>query len=362
MKKSSHRKIIFITRESSKQAGARIRSYGFSQKLKERGYDCVVLSFADDFGAFSGIDEFRNGLFKKIYFNILCFLKLVIHRNSYFFMQRVNYHSFGVILAWFMSGSRLIVDIDDWEMRDNIDKSNAFKLLRFLAKRAYCCMASSKYLYDFLSSFSKKVFYIPSSCDENLFIPSIKRINEGVVFSWIGTFYRKDDLENIRFIIDCFKEINGLNLGKISLEIVGEGVYKTDVEDYIKLSGSSNIKHIGFIEHNCIGKYLEGIDVGLLPLIQDTKFNKSKSPAKLFEYMASAKPTISSKIGEVENIVENTKEGFVVSGKDEFRDRMVELVKNEKLRESMGLNARRKIESKYSRDSITQKLEMLFSV
>ena len=48
---------IFITRESRRDPGARIRCFGFSDKLKKKGLDSSVFSFVDKAGAKSGRDE-----------------------------------------------------------------------------------------------------------------------------------------------------------------------------------------------------------------------------------------------------------------------------------------------------------------
>jgi len=65
----------------------------------------------------------------------------------------------------------------------------------------------------------------------------------------------------------------------------------------------------------CIGFKKYSYLSGLLPLIQDTKFNKSKSPTKLFEYMAMAKATVSSDIGESSYVIKDGDNGFLAKNK-----------------------------------------------
>jgi glycosyltransferase involved in cell wall biosynthesis len=104
----------------------------------------------------------------------------------------------------------------------------------------------------------------------------------------------------------------------------------------------------GWIPPDEIPDYLSHIDIGLLPLVQDTKFNKSKSPTKLFEYMAMAKPTVSSNIGEAAEIIQDGENGFLAKDKEEFIKKMQILIEDSTLRQEMGDKACKTIENNYS--------------
>ena len=54
-------KVVFITRESYRLSGARIRCHGFARQLNLLGVETEILSFADDLGAEYGEREFKMG-------------------------------------------------------------------------------------------------------------------------------------------------------------------------------------------------------------------------------------------------------------------------------------------------------------
>lgn len=93
-----------------------------------------------------------------------------------------------------------------------------------------------------------------------------------------------------------------------------------------------------------------------MPLIQNTKFNRAKSPTKLFEYMAMAKPTVSSEIGEAGRIIQNGVNGFLAKTKEGFIEGMERLIINPDLRKDMGDKARKTVEERYSLDVLTKQL------
>lgn len=97
-----------------------------------------------------------------------------------------------------------------------------------------------------------------------------------------------------------------------------------------------------------IPEYLGRVDIGLLPLIQDTQFNKAKSPTKLFEYMAMRKPIVSSDIGEASRIIQDGYNGLLAKDKKEFIIKMEELIRDNNLRQKLGRNARRTVDKDYS--------------
>ena len=143
-------KFLFITREGRKDPGARIRCWGFSEKLKKKGLNSSVFSFVDRLGAKSGKDEvkftFREKL-KYSYKGFRIFSKEA--KNSVFIINRFNYHT---IPAWIVSKIKrvpIIFDMDDWEAREGRGSKTEY-LTRLFAKRSVFGIAASRYLKDYL--------------------------------------------------------------------------------------------------------------------------------------------------------------------------------------------------------------------
>jgi len=348
-------KVIFITREGYDLPGARIRCYNFAKELIRYSIDTEVLSFSDTLGARDGKEELQMRLRDKVRFNWKAFKRLTKDKETVLYLQRFNYHSFAPYFVSLLKGNKTIFDLDDWEMRENpkyylgiYPSSKAHYLTRHIARRSIFCIAASRFLEEFLLQFNKKVYYIPSGVDTELFKPFLNGSSEDrIVFSWIGTFHKKEYIENIELALDCFSLLRE-RYSHIYFEIIGDGIYKNDLEKIINQYDDQHILLKGWIDPDRVPEYLATVHIGLLPVVSDTKFNQAKSPTKLFEYMAMAKPTVSSDIGEATSIIQDGINGFLARTKEEFIGKIQRLIEDCKLRQRIGEKARETVEEDYS--------------
>jgi len=358
-------RVIFITREGYNLSGARVRCYNFARALRKYDIGTEVFSFADHLGAKCGEKEFEMSFIEKIRYNIKAF-KLLFRKEkgSVFFIQRLNYHALAPFLVSLLKGNRIIFDCDDWNIREDpvyylgfFPSSKMEFLTRKIAKYSKTCITASAFLKDYISKFNNKVYFIPTGVDTDLFKPDTNgNDNSKITFSWIGTAYHKEMCENVRFILDCFSVLAD-KYNNIYLNLAGEGKYFQETNNYAdSFSCRNRIKIDSWIPPDEISKYLSNIDIGLLPLIQDTKFNRAKSPTKLFEYMAMAKPTVSSDIGEARHIIQNGVNGFLANTEEGFIEDMERLIREHDLRKDMGNKARKTVEEKYSLDVLAKQL------
>jgi glycosyltransferase involved in cell wall biosynthesis len=356
-------RVVFITREGYNLPGARIRCYNFAREIAKYGINTEVLSFSDTLGAKDGEKESHMGIGEKIGFNWTAFKRLIKDKETIFYIQRFNYHSLAPYLAHLLNKNRIILDLDDWEMRENpkyylgfYPSSKAHYLTREIAKRSIFCVAASRFLQRFLLQFNKKVCYLPTGVDAEVFKPSSKVLNKDrILFSWIGTFHKKEYIENINFALDCFTALRK-KYSHIYFDIVGEGIYKNDLMKILTEYNDPNIQFRGWIPPDEVPEYLTTIDSGLFPALRDNKFNRAKSPTKLFEYMAMAKPTVSTAIGEATHIIEDNKNGFLAKTEHDFINKMQRLIENKDLRQRMGQAARKYVEKEYSLKAIGEQL------
>jgi len=340
-------KFVFITRESRKDPGARIRCWGFSEKLKKKGLNSSVFSFTDKLGAKSGKDEVKFTFKEKLKYSYKGFRILSKEaEKSVFIINRFNYHT---IPAWLVAKLRnipFIFDMDDWEARESRG-SKAEYLSRLFAKKSMFCIAASNYLKDYLLQFNRKVYYIPTAVDTNEFKPSLDKESKDFVFSWHGSVNRIELVGYIGFIIECF-----LALCKkypfIKLFIAADGIFGEKLIKLIKSYQCENLIYKGWVDYNNVSSYLDSVDCGLIPLLDKTRFNLSKSPVKLFEYMAKAKPVVASCVGEANYVIKNGYNGFLASNRNEFIFNMEQLIKNPDLAKNLGIAARKTAEENYS--------------
>jgi glycosyltransferase involved in cell wall biosynthesis len=362
-------KVIFITREGEKLPGARIRCYNFARELAKYGINTEVLSYSATLGAKDGEQESQMGVIDKIKFNYSAFKKISNEKKAILFIQRFNYHSFAPYLAGLFNKNRIVLDLDDWEMRDDpkyyfglYPSSKAHYFTRQIARKSIFCIAASRFLEGFLRQFNKKVYFIPSGVDTGKFKPALNNSDgKEIIFSWIGTFHRKEYIENINFAINCFTRLRN-NYPHIYFDIVGDGIYRKAITEAVNTANDPHIRLIGWIEPDKIPEYLRHIDIGLLPVAGDNKFNRAKSPTKLFEYMAMAKPTVSSIIGEAENIIQNGENGLLARTKEEFVGQMQRLAENPQMRRTMGEKASQAVEDSYSLKVLGKQLAQILEI
>lgn len=351
-------KVIFITREGYNLSGARVRCYNFARELRKHGVDTEAFSFADNLGAGYGEEELRMSHLEKIRYNIEAFKVLVKkEKGSIFFIQRLNYHALAPFLVSLLKKNRLVFDCDDWNIREDpkyylgIFPSSGMEFFtRRMAGYANVCIAASTFLKEYLSKFNKKVYYLPTGVDTELFRPTLnhKDNNPRITLCWIGTIYHEDMYQNVMFIIEAFNALARRH-NNIFLNIAGEGRYLSNIRAYLVNSPwSQRITIDGWVHPDQISAYLDTVDICLFPLIQNTKFNQAKSPTKLFEYMAMARPTVASHIGEAGKIIIDGENSFLAGNEQEFKDKLNKLIESSVLRQEMGRQARKTIENNFS--------------
>lgn len=91
------------------------------------------------------------------------------------------------------------------------------------------------------------------------------------------------------------------------------------------------------------------LHIGLAPLRTCT-FNESKSYIKMLEYAALGIPAVASNVTAYQDFVKHTVTGYLVNNNAEWRDRILNLVRNPELRTYIGNNAR-----EYAKDFTIQK-------
>lgn len=342
-------KIIFFTTEDKNLPGAR-RCHDFAMGLAEKGVETEVISCSEYLNIKSLRNLYINDI-KKVLIQIKIYKRIFKEKSAVFYLQRINYHFLAPFLVKKLYNNKIILDIDDWFLDANIFRGlSLFKnykidnLAKFIIKRSYACITISKKLYEFISKFNNNIFYIPVLTEISF---QTQKINNFFIFSWMGTIYREDDLENLKFIINSFKKFYKLIKEKnVYLEILGGGSLFYKIKE---IDCGENIKIRDWINPTKIKKYLINIDVGLIPLLQDSYYNTYKTPTKLFEYMASNKAVIVSNIGETGRFVIDNKCGFALPNIEEkWAEYMILIYKDAKKRKKFGNNGYNLVKNKYS--------------
>ena len=119
--------------------------------------------------------------------------------------------------------------------------------------------------------------------------------------------------------------------------------------------GRLHIEEIPTYQASDIPQIVNRFDIGLMPL-DDTDWERGKCAMKCLIYMAGSKPTISSAVGEVLHIVQDSVNGYLASSVDEWEYKLIQLIKDVNLRNSFGVLGRDLVIKEYSTDRCWQKL------
>jgi len=355
-------KAIFITREGYDQPGARIRCYGFHSELSKRGIEADVFSFADHLGSKAGKKEAKFSLAEKLRYTKDGFLHLAREKKCVFIVNRFNYHTISCVLASKLKGIPIIFDMDDWEAREDtgsylglFPKSKAEYLTRLTARNSKFCIAASKYLRQYLLKFNRSVVYIPTGVDTEKFRPAKYNSGRNFTFSWHGSVNRREILDYIEFLMKCFTSLRQ-KYDSIKFVIIGDGIFGRELRSLVKKHKDSGIDYLGWREADQVPEYLKNVNVGLVPLLHESKFNLSKCPVKLLEYMALGKPVIASPVGEARHIITNGYNGFLAADQDQFIADMQELIKDPTRAKRIGINAANSVKESYSLEVLGERL------
>jgi glycosyltransferase involved in cell wall biosynthesis len=139
---------------------------------------------------------------------------------------------------------------------------------------------------------------------------------------------------------------------QIHFLFIGDGVQRPECERIIKEDKMENyVTFTGIVPYQEIPQYLAACYILVSPHVPNpdgTEF--FGSPTKLFEYMAMAKGIVASNLAQIGEILEDKKTALLVKPKDieELVNAIVKLIKDKKLREDLGKNAREKVISNYT--------------
>jgi glycosyltransferase involved in cell wall biosynthesis len=236
---------------------------------------------------------------------------------------------------------------------DKFGSPGNYHLARFFEKRilgsANAINSVSKEVKDFFVNASgiadEKIHINPNGVDLNKFRPRLTKVakrelgfNNRFVVGFIGNFSPWHDVTTL---IEAAKIVVRKNKN-VCFAIVGDGRHRMDMIRLVtKYDLTDFFKFVGRISHDHIPSYIAAMDVATalsLPTYGD-KFHGS--PIKMFEYMAMKRAIIATRIGQLEEIIEDGFNGFLVDQQNEeaVACKIITLADNKYLRTKLGENA-----------------------
>jgi glycosyltransferase involved in cell wall biosynthesis len=376
-------RILFLTFEGPAVAPARIRCYQFAEEMRRRGHRTEVFSFWRDLQGLSGLPTRPYATTEHMVTALQAFDRLRNREFDIIYQQRPMYDLVTSALLQYYRGCRVVFDIDDWIFPCAVLPPLRLRhLLPRLKSLSGTCVVSSHLLQEAVSPYFKRVHLVPTFVDSGAFRPRACRADGPVVFGWNGTLFQNFMADSLKTLIDAFA-IAHREIGSkvpVRLELLGQGSYLPSLEQWFRSTYPElPVQTRGWIEPSKMNEYLDGVDVGLyalaLPavdtaaicrntagrLIQDAAFLRSKSPTKIFEYMAKGIPVISTSVGEAAEFVENGHTGILCETPRQLAEAFVRLALDADLRQRMGSTARSRVEERYSIANVGEQLDAIFT-
>ncbi len=198
--------------------------------------------------------------------------------------------------------------IDEWSGFTWSDK-NIAEMETQLAQKSDLIFTSAERLYNKMKAINDNTYLLPNAVDFEHFnkaykyrggIPEVMHKIRKPIIGFVGAFYDWVDTDLIKFLANSRPEWSFIIIGP---------VYGVNTKIYKQ---NANIVFLGIKGYRDLPGYLSCFDVCLIPF----KINivtESANPIKMWEYLATGKPIVSTAIPEVKKF-----EDIIYIGKDKY--------------------------------------------
>ena len=164
----------------------------------------------------------------------------------------------------------------------------------------------------------------------------------------------------LEILLEAFHGMPGK--GADRLVFIGDGPLSRDIrEQSANLGIEDRVTLTGPVDHQLIPEYLKAADVLVAPYPQTVNFYFS--PIKIFEYMASGRPMVASRVGQVAEILEHEKNALLVPPGDTaaLTKALLRLKSDQKLGVRLAQAAEQEVKSAHTWAARFQTIEPAFS-
>jgi len=212
----------------------------------------------------------------------------------------------------------------------------------------------------------EKIVVMPNGVDCDLFHPDhdpeaarrARGLADEPTIGFVGGFQHWHGIE---LLVESFSAVRE-KIPEARLILVGDGRARESIEKKIEECGvRSAVMITGIVPQKDVPGILAAIDVAVLPY-PELPMELWFSPLKLYEYMAAGKAIVASASGQITQVIEDGVDGILVPpGSIPFlTERLLELLRDAKLRLELGRRARQKAIEQHSWDNYIRKLETVY--
>lgn len=336
-------KVLALTRYGALGASSRVRCYQYLPYLVDHGLQVDSASLFDD--------DYLTRLYAGATTDWPAVVKAYVNRISDLWCSRqydlvwLEYEALPWLPAWLEESLGLgrkpyVVDYDDaifhrYDLHHNwLVRALLGKKIDWIMANSQLVVAGNQYLSDrALSAGAKRVGILPTVVDADRYQPQYTSQSDVVTIGWIGSPSTQRYLDGVLGVLSSLHQM-GL---PIRLVIVGGNLPEYESLPIVNMEWSE----AGEVE------MIQAFDVGIMPL-PDSPWERGKCGYKLIQYMACGIPVVASPVGVNERIVEHGVNGFLAGNEEEWRDCLLSLFQDRKLRIEMGEAGRAKVEKEFS--------------
>jgi glycosyltransferase involved in cell wall biosynthesis len=134
--------------------------------------------------------------------------------------------------------------------------------------------------------------------------------------------------------------------------IIGDGSLKQRMVEILSEDGTAaQVSFVGLVKHDVAPAYLNACDILVSPhedMADGSVF--FGSPTKIFEYMATGKGIVASRVGQLGELLGHERDALLVEQRDEIKlaQAIVRLLEDSALRQRLGAAARQKVVAAYT--------------
>lgn len=210
-----------------------------------------------------------------------------------------------------------------------------------------------------------KISVIPNAADTKRFRPTSKdkaiveefNLHNRIIIGWLGagvSWTGRDTVSKMaRELLEEYPTVSFVMLGSPgNTEFFRKQFHSNGYADRFILPG--------FVSHENVPRYLSCMDIVLAPYPKLDFFYASSM--KLFEYMAAGKAIVATRIGQIAEVIQEGRNGFLfdADNSEELCGKVKALILSSELRQRMGHNARKDAEREWNWDRVAQKMNHIF--
>ncbi len=238
---------------------------------------------------------------------------------------------------------------------------------RATIRNANLVISPSKNLADIVSEkmgiIINDIDIIPNPLDTDFFSPiptAYKEKNELKVL-FVGRLDRLKGahifVKSIPIILKDIPDVIFILIGRDTNTGTNNSSMKTHLENLIPNNIKDRVSFLGNVERDRLIDYYRESDICVAPSFYEN------FPNTVLEAMSCGKAVVASNTGGIPEVIEDGISGLLVKTGDarDLAEKVIMLLKKREMRENIGINARNRIESLYSKAAVSKNVEEVYA-